>query len=212
MSTARKKTVITPQYDKHRAKIDTGDIILFSGKGVVSGAIKRFSMSKWSHVGMALRLPEYDFLLLWESTMISDIKDFHTGRPVQGVRLVMLSEYVKKYDVDVAVRHLSVERTAKMLEGLMRFRKKVRGRPYEEDMVELIKAAYDGPFGQNVEDFSSIFCSELIAETYQKMGLLSGKIPANEYTPGDFASDAKNRLNLLKGAKLNKEVYLRKAG
>ena len=99
-----------------------------------------------------------------------------------------------------------------MLEDLMRFRKEVRGRPYEKSMVELLKSAYDGPFGQNVEDFSSIFCSELIAETYQQMGLLPGTKSANEYTPGDFASDAKDELNLLKGAKLSKEVYLRKAG
>lgn len=58
-----------------------------------------------------------------------------------------LSEPVKQYNGGIAIRHLTVSRTAKMLKDLTALRSKVRGRPYEKDKLELIKATYDGPFG-----------------------------------------------------------------
>lgn len=92
-----------------------------------------------------------------------------------------------------------------MLETLSQFRQEMKGRPYEEDEIELIKAAYDGPLGRNTEDLRSLFCSELVAEAYQRMGLLSDAQPANEYTPKDFSDEGE--LVLLKG-KLGKEIRL----
>ena len=77
--------------------------------------------------------------------------------------------------------------------------------------IELFKAAYDGWFGQNEEDLSSLFCSELVAEAYQRMGLISdGKkaLPSNEFTPKDFSSEAAKPLKLRKKAKLKKEVVV----
>ena len=56
------------RYEEARANIQTGDIVLFSGKGGISSAIKWFTRSGWSHVGMALRVEEFDTVLLWEST------------------------------------------------------------------------------------------------------------------------------------------------
>jgi hypothetical protein len=41
--------------------------------------------------------------------------------------------------------------------------------------------------GINKEDLSSLFCSELVAEAYQKMGLLTEQLPSNEYIPKDFS-------------------------
>ncbi len=208
MATKRGGATISRAYDTARKKTQTGDLILFAGKGGISSTIKWFSGSKWSHVGMAVVLPGCDVVLLWESTMISDLKEFDTGKLVKGVRLVVLSEAVQKYEGEIAIRHLTVNRTPKMLDDLWKFRDLVRNRPYEESALELIRAAYDGPFGANVEDLSSIFCSELVAESYQVMGLLSEDVPSNEYTPGDFSSDAAEPLRLLKGT-LSRERSLK---
>ena len=69
----------------------------------------------------------------------------------------------------------------------------VEMRPYEKSILELVRAAWDGPFGRNEENLDSIFCSELIAEAYQAMGLLQcdtkGGAPSNEYTPKYFAEE-----------------------
>jgi hypothetical protein len=190
-------------YKDSRDQINTGDIILFSGKGHISAGIKWFTDSKWSHVGMALRLPEWDAVLLWESTTLSDVKDIESGKELKGVQLVPLSERLKKYKGEATIRFLTVDRTPAMLSSLSLLRAEVKNRPYEQKIIELIKSAYDGPFGKNVEDLSSLFCSELVAEAYQRMGLLNEDRPANEYTPKDFSDTG--GLLLLKGS-LGEEV------
>jgi len=48
-------------YEEIRGELKTCDILLFSGKGAISHGIKLFTFSKWSHVGMVLRMPDsYD--------------------------------------------------------------------------------------------------------------------------------------------------------
>ena len=86
-----------------------------------------------------------------------------------------------------------------------RLRRELRGRPYEQSLVALARAAYDGPGGANAEDLSSLFCSELVAEAYQRLGLLGDDIASSEFTPSDFA--AHSPLTLLRGT-LGDEIVL----
>ncbi|MCI0681473.1 MAG: hypothetical protein L0Y71_05160 [Gemmataceae bacterium] len=202
---AKKKTVITPEYDAIRPTLDTGDIVLFGGKGALSQGIKWFTRSRWSHVGMVIQLEWGVFL--WESTTLTDLEDFDTGTMTEGVQLVVLSERIKKYDGEIAVRRLECERTAAMLDNLKQLRLELRGKPYEKAKIELIKAAYDGPWGDNIEDLSSLFCSEMVAEAYQAMELLGEDKPSNEYTPADFSTETE--LDLLGDARLHKEKLIK---
>lgn len=193
------------KYETIRKKLNTGDIILFSGKGAISHGIKLFTLSKWSHVGMVLKLPDTDTVFLWESTIISNLADAIDGTKKKGVQLVLLSDRIKTYKGEASVRHLKgVTIDKNKYQALMEFRKDVRNRPYEKNEIELIKSAYDGPWGHNEEDLSSLFCSELVAEAYQRIGLLPSDIPSNEYTPKDFTSE--KNLKLLGGASLGNEI------
>ena len=193
-------------YKKIRDMLNTGDIVLFSGKGRISAGIKWASKSKWSHIGMIVNLPEYDFCCVWESTTLSDIKDLDTKKPNKGVQLVPLSARVNNYDGEIAVRQLdNVKLSKRNIKALMKFRKEIAGRPYEEDNIELIKSAYDGPFGQNSEDLSSLFCSEQVGEAYQRLRLLDESKPSNEYTPADFGED--RGLKLIRG-RLGPEILI----
>ena len=197
---------MTTPYSEIRNDLKTGDLVLYSGKGAFSQIIKLVTQSRWSHVGMVLQLKEYDFLATWESTTESKLKDLVSGKILKGVQLVPLSARIQEYGGDIVVRQLkNVELGREQIQDLMKLRKELRGRPYEEDKMELLKAAYDGPWGDNEEDLSSIFCSELVAEAYQRLGLLSQRKPSNEYTPADFSGN--RRLRLLKGA-LDKEIEL----
>lgn len=92
--------------EKMRAKLTTGDIVLFSGKGGISAGIKWATLSRWSHVGMIVVLPEYDFVTVWESTTLSSLVDLDTKVPHKGVQLVPLSSRIEGYDGEVAVRQL----------------------------------------------------------------------------------------------------------
>jgi hypothetical protein len=116
------------------------------------------------------------------------MKDIVDGVTKNGVQLVPLKPRVDTYKGSVYIRRLNKPLTDDMIQALWKFRKKVRNRPYEKNYVELVKSAYDGPFGDNVEALNSIFCSELVAASYQAkgVGLLTRSIPSNEYTPADF--------------------------
>jgi hypothetical protein len=194
-------------YNVHRGSINTGDIILFSGKGRISNIIKWITKSKWSHVGVAIKIKELDMILCLESTTLVDVPDYETGATVKGVQITNLSERILKYDGDVVVRHLvDINRDQVFSETLEKFKKEHRNKAYERHCIELFNAAYDGVLGQNKEDLSSLFCSELVAELYQQWGLLSDKIPSNEYTPKDFSTNG--NINLLNG-RLTEEITLR---
>jgi hypothetical protein len=51
------------------------------------------------------------------------------------------------------------------------------------------------------------YCAEVVAATYQAMGLLGGDRPTNYYDPGSFWSG--DELELLRGARLGDEIRVR---
>ena len=86
-------------------------------------------------------------------------------------------------------------------EGLLELRKEFQGRPYEKSKLELILSTLDIQEGflsflhNQHEDLSSLFCSELVAAAYQRLGLLGRERISNEYTPDDFTSVRNLQLN-----------------
>ena len=174
-------------YAEIRPQLKSGDSLSFSGNGLISTAIKLFSGSKWSHDAMVVAIEEHNLLLCWESTTLAKLKDVDSGVVKSGVMLVPLSNRILTYSGEIGVRQLRKRLTLEQYSILAAMRHEVRDVPYEKDMLELAKAAYDGPFGRNVEDLSSIFCSELKAEFYKRADLIKGDTPANEFTPKDFA-------------------------
>lgn len=198
-------------YSNIRNSLKTGDILLFSGKGRISDGIKFFTGSKWSHVGMVYTIkdaldPEGS-VFCWESTTLSDLEDADTGKATKGVQRVELSERLERCfasGYEINVRPLDKPLTDGMVKNLNVFRHEVSGKPYEKSVLELIKSAYDGIFGENKEDLTSLFCSELLAEAFQRMGLLPEDKPSNEYTPKDFSEE--RRLSLLSGFAFKPEI------
>jgi hypothetical protein len=200
-----------PTYNDIRDQLRTGDLVLFSGKSAVSNIIKLFSGGKWSHVGMVLIMEEFDrMVLLWESTTLSNIPDIETQTPTKGVQLLPLSQRVATYQGEITVRRLNKVISDGMYTSLGEARKELSRKPYERSQIELLKVAYDGIGGASSgEDLSSLFCSELVAEAYQAMGLLPEYptgLPSNEYTPIDFSD--RRQLKLLKSYALSAEVEL----
>lgn len=201
------------RYQDIRNQLKTGDIILFSGKGGISHGIKFFTLSKWSHVGMVYKIEDpldaKGSVFCWESTMLADLNDADTGRLTMGVQRIELSERLERCfasGYEISIRPLSNPLTDDMVRALNDFRHEVSGRPYEKDKIELLNAAYDGLFGENKEDLSSLFCSELVAEAYQRMKLLTEITPSNEYTPKDFSTE--KWLNLELGYALHNETAI----
>lgn len=184
-------------YDDVRKSFRTGDVMLFSGTGFISRMIQFRSGSPWSHVGLVVKSEELDLALLWESTTLSNIPDMESGQKRQGVQLVPLSERVAAYDGKVAVRHIIEPFNNAELAALTAFRSKMKGRPYEQDTIQLARAAIDWAGTENTPDLSSVFCTELVAATFMEAGRLGRETPSNEFDPGDFAATAKAPLTFL---------------
>jgi len=178
-------------YADIRSDIKSFDILLFSGKGLISRLIQLGSRSKWSHVAVALRLADYDQVLCYESTTLSDIPDLTTGAKVKGVQLVPLSMRIASYDGEIAWRPVEGQRTRKMKQAAAAFMREFAGRPYEENQLELIRSALDViTLRENQPDASSVFCSEMNCLLHRAVGVqVDSGTPANEFTPADFAGD-----------------------
>jgi len=195
------------KYDDIRDKLNVGDIVLFSGNSGFSRIIRHFCRSDFSHVGIVWRIDQWDLNMLWESTTQGKIPDVFDLTIKQGVQTVALSQKIARYDGEVTIRRLNKPLTDDMIRAMTDFRRVVKNRPYEENKWNLAKAVLDRS-SDNDEDLSSLFCSELVAETYQRMGLLSEDTPSSEYIPHDFSSAKMKKL--LQGYKLLDEIKLEK--
>ena len=170
---------------------ESGDLLLFSGKTSYSKIIQLFTRSIYSHVAMVAKKP--DGIYCAES---DDSTFVNNGVSSDGVRLTLLSEKIKNYDGNVYFRSASkVKKDSNLFVDEEDFNRRFfeviqefYGVPYEKNLLELFNSAYDGPLGENKEDLSSLFCSEFVAETYKRLGLIKDlETPSNEYTPADFS-------------------------
>lgn len=160
--------------------LKTGDIVLYHGNMFVSEVIQAIQDNEWNHVGMIVETKDGIHII---ESRISKIK----GTDRNGVRFTPLS--IKSFK-NVGVEHIGIKRlkkplTKEMLNKLHEWFKEASTKSYESDIVELIRSVWDGWGGKNKEDLDELFCSELVAENLQKIGLLSERKPSNEYTPED---------------------------
>lgn len=198
-------------YEKVRDDLETGDIVLFSGKGLFSSIIKLVGCTKWSHVGIVIKFADLDLILVWESTSLSKVKDAIDGVCKSGVQTVLLSERIDSYKGDISVRHLHGTIPIGAIRNLKDLRARLKNKPYEKDLSELAGSALDfGPFDIENEDFSSVFCSELVAEALQTMKVITESLPANEFVPKDFSEGGAAEKYLMNGYTYGPEIVLKK--
>lgn len=196
-------------YEEIRNSLQTGDIVLFSGNSTISNMIKWFTKSRWSHVGVVISVGQWDIKLLLESTTLSKIKDISSDDYIQGVQLIPLSEKIINHEGGVAIRRLVGERTLHTIASIVKFRNEIKNRPYEKSRLELIRSAFGNVFDNTKENLSSLFCSELAAELYQRTEWLPSDIPSNKFTPKSFSTESKEiDSKLLKTVRLEDEILL----
>jgi hypothetical protein len=176
-------------YEDVRRKMRSGDVVLFGGHSPMSMTIKRFTYSWVSHVGMVYRPGNEGPVLLLESTTGEGMGEgLKPEAAMSGVRVKSLREKIKGYAGHVAIRHLEGERS--FTDGQVEdFRRVFEGRPYEQNYGDLAFAAFDIGFRGGEEDLSSLFCSELVAEFYQRVGLIPEALPSDDFVPADFAEN-----------------------
>lgn len=159
-----------------------GDIILFSGQGVISNLIKIGTWSKWSHVGIMISKG-----LVAESTTLSNIKDWIKNENVEGVQIVPLEDRLKSYEGKVSLRRLKRPMESLDVCAMIDEFNKQHLKPYEKNTWELLKSGIDWLPSTN-DNLDSVFCSELVALLMDK-----GKIyrdpekKYNDYSPDNIS-------------------------
>jgi hypothetical protein len=150
-------------YEKYRPKLESGDLFFCSGNYLMSKAIRKFSKSPWSHVGLIFRIEEIDRVLLLES-----VEDF-------GVRLAPLSKYLDDYEKGrpydgllVFARMTKVTQT--WVTKMASFGCDELTRPYDEAEIAQIAARIALGIGRRKNDKRAYICSELVNECFKAAG------------------------------------------
>jgi len=100
---------------------------------------------------------------------------------------------------------LHAERTLEMFESLKKVIPEMHPASFPDTYHEMLNPALGRIFKEKTE-LDTMFCSELAAYTYIKMGLLTSIHPVNSYFPLDFSE--KLSVGLLKRAYLAQEIEL----
>lgn len=183
----------------------TGDLWLFRGRKAADRAIRVFTNSPVNHVAMVVALDDLP-PLLWHAELGQSMPDAWTGEPHRGAQLHRLEDavntWVHRYGQTPYFRQLDHEVTREMEDEVLRVVNEYDGHRFPRTGA-LARHWLFGRLRRGVP-LEDIYCAELVALTYQRMGLLDAKRPVNWYDPGTFWSG--DRLELSAGASLGKEI------
>jgi hypothetical protein len=183
----------------------TGDIWLFRGRSLADRAIRAVTNSPVNHVGMVVAIDDLP-PLLWHAELGRSLPDVWSGARQRGVQLHLLRDAVmtwyERYRQRAWVRHLegTIERHHE--DRLIEVIDRLDGRPFPTSLG-LVRQWLNGCFRRS-SSLETIYCAELVATTYQHMGLLPSRRPASWYDPGRFWSG--DRIELVPPFALGGEV------
>ncbi len=182
----------------------TGDVFLFRGRTVADHAIRAVTNSPVNHVGMVIALDDLP-PLLWHAELGSSLRDVWSGEHHRGTQLHRLTDAVStwhhRYGQRAWMRPIDPDVTGAMEDEALRTVNELDGRTFPRTR-SLAKGWLAGR-ARRKADVEQLFCAEVVAITYERMGLLGAKRPPNWYDPGKFWSG--DRLELI-GASLGAEV------
>ena len=152
------------QYQEIRATLSSGDLLFASGNYWVSKAIRKTTLSAWSHVGILFNVQSLNRILLLES--VEDI----------GVRFAPLSKYLSDYEKSRPYRGEIIIARAKGVNPKVQKRLAQVGideltKPYDTNEVAKILARISLRRGKWKRDREYI-CSELVYECFYNAGKL----------------------------------------
>lgn len=128
-------------YYAMRPRMQTGDLLFFSGRGVASRVIRWFTRSRFSHVGVIVNVWSIDALFVYESTTLSRLPDVSSGLRRRGVQMTLMSERLRRFRGGCVWRPLVCDRSVpEFWEGFKEFRAEMSGRRYERNVRELVRA------------------------------------------------------------------------
>jgi len=183
----------------------TGDVWLFRGPSGADRTIRVFTNSPVNHVAMVVALDDLP-PLLWHTELGQSIESVWSGDRHRGAQLNRLDEalavWTQKYQQLAFMRQFDGEITRDMEDAVLRVVAEYEGRPFPRTR-HLVGKWLSGRLRREASE-QAVYCAELLAITYTRMGLLDARAPANWFDPGRFWSG--DRLELTGGAVLGPEI------
>lgn len=188
----------------------TGDVWLFRGHTMADRAIQVATNSPVNHVGMAVAIEDLP-PLMWHAELGRSLPDVWTGTRHRGVQLHDLREAVKvwatRYGQRAWLRQLDPVVTDEMEDALLQTIARLNGTPFPSTarmasrwLTGRVPARGD----RGGTDLETAYCAQLLAVTYQAMGLLPDGRRPDWYDPGSFWSG--DNLGLSAGFRLGGEI------
>jgi len=189
----------------------TGDVWLFRGHKMADRAIQVATNSPVNHVGMCVAIDDLP-PLMWHAELGRSLPDVWTGTRHRGVQLHDLRESVivwaARYGQRAWLRQLDPVVTAEMEDAVLRTIARLDGTPFPSTaslasrwLLDRLPARGRQDGGADLE---TAYCAEVLAVTYQDMGLLPGGRQPGRYDPGSFWSG--DHLGLSNGFRLGGEI------
>ena len=183
----------------------TGDLWLFRGRSTADHAIRAVTNAPVNHVGMSVVLDDLP-PLMWHAELGRGLPDVWTGDHHRGAQLhdllAAVEQWSHRYHQQTWLRQLDSPVTREMEDSLLRAIAWMDGTPFPATAT-LVSRWLRGRL-RRPAPMESTYCAEVVAGTYQAMGLLAGDRPTNYYDPGKFWSG--DALQLLGDARLGAEI------
>jgi hypothetical protein len=192
----------------------TGDLWLFRGHAAGDRAIQVATNSPVNHVGMSVVIEDLP-PLMWHAELGRSLPDVWSGTRQRGVQLHDLSEAVlvwaDRYSQRAWMRQLDRPVTREMEDAVLRTIARLDGTPFPST-ARLASQWLSGrvpAIGRRKPSASlqTAYCAQVIAITFQAMGLLPSTRQPNWYDAGRFWSG--DDLSLSAGYSLGREIAVR---
>jgi hypothetical protein len=187
----------------------TGDVWLFRGNSGADRAIQTLTNAPVNHVGMAVVLDDLP-PLMWHAELGRSLPDVWAGEHRRGAQLHDLKDAVEvwstKYGQRAWFRQLQPEVSRAAEDAVLQTIARMDGTPFPSSAGLITR--WVSHRGRRVREnqntsLETAFCAEIVAMTYQAMGLLPAERSPSWYDPGRFWSG--DELDLIK-ARLGEEI------
>jgi hypothetical protein len=192
------------------AETRTGDIWLFRGSSGADRAIRSVTNAPVNHVGMAVTLDDLP-PLMWHAELGRSLPDVWTGTHQRGVQLHDLADAVTTWGVRYGqrgwLRQLSGPLTAEHEDAVLRTIARMDGTPFPSTAAlaaRWLRGRLPALRRRQAAELETAYCAEVVAATYQAMGLLPDRHRPHWYDPGRFWSG--DELPLAEGFTLGGEI------
>ena len=186
----------------------TGDLWLFRGRSLADRAIQAVTNAPVNHVGMVVALDDLP-PLLWHAELGRSLPDVWSAKRQRGVQLHVLRDAVRvwgeRYGQRAYLRQLEGELQREHEDKLIKVIERFDGRSFPST-AGLARQWVTGRYRRRESSLETVYCAEIVALTYQAIGLLPSRRPASWYDPGRFWSG--DRIDLVPPFSLGGEIEI----